>query len=109
MRAALESKLRNMDVRPCTNISRTLPDPASPALVSCANMWQLYCQYWRPFGELLVDLEYAGAPSFGAARVCPSVRPAVRPVSGWLSPPCPLTAGMHVDRRHLADAEARAP
>jgi DNA polymerase-1 len=52
LRESLECKLRNMPVEAC----KILAEKYKP----CATMWDFYQQYWKPFGELLVDMERNG-------------------------------------------------
>jgi hypothetical protein len=54
LRESLECKLRNMPVEACKILS------AKPGFTVCATMWDFYQQNWKPFGELLVDLETNG-------------------------------------------------
>ncbi len=55
LRESLETKLRNMPVEPCKVLTGE-----NPEFRNCATMWDFYLQYWRPFGELLVDMERNG-------------------------------------------------
>lgn len=53
LRESLECKLRNMPVDACRFLR-------SNGFKPCASMWDFYLQNWRPFGELLVDMEREG-------------------------------------------------
>jgi len=55
LRDALEARLRSMRV----DADRALAD-ATPVGAPTYTMWNLYVDYWRPFGELLTDMEAAG-------------------------------------------------
>jgi hypothetical protein len=48
----LQSKLRN------TLCHASIPAPN--AREADYNMWQMYVRYWKPFGELLTDMEKEG-------------------------------------------------
>ena len=53
MRARLQGKLSDSE---CVEVSvSTVYDPSYPY-----NMWDMYCRYWQPFGELLTDMEREG-------------------------------------------------
>jgi hypothetical protein len=61
LRESLECKLRNMPVAAC----KILTDEAKvkepkDRYKPCGTMWDFYQQYWKPFGELLVDMERNG-------------------------------------------------
>ena len=60
LRRTLEAKLRSMKVQACEFVGRGQEEALPPSKWWCANMWQLYQRYWKPFGQLLTQMEVEG-------------------------------------------------
>lgn len=114
---ALRSRLEAMQVQ----LDGGVADDYSLGAVRVDTMWDVYCHFWRPFGELLTDMEAAGMAvdrcgcGGRGAGLLPADGSAVRPPPPPPPPPvataaacADTTAVPRTLRVHLAAAQQQA-